>query len=108
MKLFKELIDETLEIRDLEELESAADLFHFGAEKGYYNKRQADEFNQVYWKVKNRCLGYEIANEVEGNKLDIISIVSSAPSEIKENKGELLKYVKDRIRALKGKISGIK
>ncbi|GFZ31705.1 hypothetical protein CSC2_22310 [Clostridium zeae] len=108
MKSFQSLINETLDAEDLEELEAAADLFQFGIEKGYYNRRQVDEFNNAYWSVKNRYLAYEIAQKVKANKLDIITIVSNAPAEIKENKNELLNYVNGRMKALKGKISGIK
>lgn len=108
MKPFQVLINETLEAEDLEELEAAADLFQFGIEKGYYNKRQVDEFNNAYWKVKNVCLAYQVAEQVKGNKLDIISIVSNAPAEIKNNKTELINYVNGRLRALRGKIKGIK
>lgn len=108
MKTFQTLIDETLQAEDLEELEAAADLFQFGIEKGYYNKRQANEFNNTYWKVKNKCLAYEIAEKVKGNRLDIITIVSNAPVNIKDNKSELLSYVNGRMKALKGKINGIK
>jgi hypothetical protein len=108
VKTFQSLINETLQAQDLEELEAAADLFQFGVEKGYYNKRQANEFNITYWKTKNRCLAYEIAEEVKGNTLDIIGIVSNAPVDIKENKGELINYVNGRIKALKGKIKGLK
>lgn len=103
MKAFKELIDETLQVENIEELEAAADLFQFGVEKGYYTKSQSDEFNSIYWKMKNRCLAYEISGEIKGNKLDVISIVSAAPMEIKDNKNELLNYVKGRLKALKGK-----
>ncbi|WP_125152363.1 hypothetical protein [Clostridium rectalis] len=105
MKTFQVLIDETLTAADIEELEAAADLFQFGIEKGYYNKRQADEFNTTYWKVKNRYLAYEISQTVKGNKLDIISIVSNAPSHVKNNKQDLLNYVNGRMKALKGKIN---
>lgn len=108
MKSFQVLIGETLEAEDLEELEAAADLFQFGIEKGYYNKRQVDEFNTAYWKVKNVCLAYEVAEQIKGNKLDIVSIVSNAPAEIKNNKSELINYVNGRLRALRGKIKGIK
>ena len=108
MKTFQSLIEETLKAEDMDELESAADLFQFGIEKGYYTKRQADEFNNTYWRVKNRQLAYEIAETVKGNKLDIISIVSNAPANIKNNKAELLNYVNGRIKALKGKINGIR
>ncbi|MFT8316140.1 MAG: hypothetical protein ABF633_18095 [Clostridium sp.] len=108
MKVFQDLVKETLELRDLEELESAADLFQFGIEKGYYNKRQADEFNNIYWKVKNKCLGYAIADVVKGNTLDIISIVTNAPADIKDNRSELIGYVNSRLKALKGKVTGIR
>jgi len=108
MKTFHDLIEETLQAEDIEELESAADLFQYGIEKGYYTKRQADEFNNTYWRVKNRYLAYEIAETVKGNTLDIISIVTSAPANIKNNKNELMNYVNGRMKALKGKISGIR
>lgn len=64
MKTFQDLISETLEVTDLEELESAADLFQFGIEKGYYTKKQVDEFNDTYWNVKNRLLTYSIAEKI--------------------------------------------
>lgn len=108
MKVFQELVKETLQAEDLEELESAADLFQFGVEKGYYTKRQADEFNNTYWKVKNKCLAFDISDIVKANPLDVISIVTSAPAEIKDNRTELINYVNGRLKALKGKITGIK
>lgn len=108
MKVFKVLIDETLQAENLEELEAAADLFQFGVEKEYYTKRQAAEFNTTYWKVKNRFLAYEVAKEVKGNKLDIITMVSSAPNDIKDNKSQLINYVNGRMKALKGKINGLR
>lgn len=108
MKTFQALINETLEVEDLEELEAAADLFQFGIEKGHYTKRQADEFNNVYWRVKDKYLAEEVSQEVKANFLDIISIVSKAPNDIKDNKYELVNYVNGRFKALKGKISGLK
>lgn len=108
MKTFHELIKETLQVEDLDELESAADLFQFGIEKGYYTKRQSDEFNETYWKVKNKCLAYEIAEKYKANVLDIISIVSKAPLEVKIDKAELFNYVNGRLKALRGKVGGIK
>lgn len=108
MKTFQTLIDETLKSRDLDELESAADLFQFGIERGYYNKKQANEFNTTYWKIKDKHLAHEIASEINSNRLNVISIVSNAPMNIKDNKTELLNYVNGRIKALRGKISGIK
>lgn len=108
MKTFQTLINETLAAENLEELEAAADLFQFGIEKGYYTKRQSDEFNTTYWKVKNKCLAFELSDEIKGNTLDLITIVTNAPNEIKDNKRELLDYVNGRLKALKGKIKGIK
>lgn len=108
MKTFEDLVNETLEVEDLEELESAADLFQFGIEKGYYTKRQADQFNITYWKIKNKCLAYDVAKEIKGNKLDIITMVTTAPNEIKENRKELINYVNGRVKALKGRIDGIR
>lgn len=108
MKTFQALINETLQAENLEELESAADLFQFGIEKGYYNKRQVDEFNNTYWKVKNICLAYEIGKEVKGNKLDIITIVTNAPSDIKNDMSQLLSYVNGRLKALRGNMKGLK
>ncbi|MFU0823576.1 hypothetical protein [Clostridium sp.] len=108
MKKFEDLINETLEAEDSEELEAAADLFQFGIEKGYYTKTQAARFNDTYWKVKDRCLAAEIAKQVKGNKLDIISIVSSASADVKNDNDKLISYVNDRLKALRGKIKGLK
>lgn len=108
MKSFQALINETLQAQDIEELEAAADLFQFGIEKGYYTKKQSDEFNDAYWKVKNKCLAYEVAEKVKGNVLDIISIVTKAPTEFKNDKNELINYVNGRLKALKGKVGGLK
>ncbi|MDP4145499.1 MAG: hypothetical protein Q8936_13605 [Bacillota bacterium] len=108
MKTFQSLINETLQAEDLEELEAAADLFQFGIERGYYNKRQSDEFNEAYWKVKNKWLAFEVAEKVKGNTLDIITMVTNAPPDVKNNMDELINYVNGRIKALKGKIKGIK
>lgn len=102
MKEFTILIDETLNVKDLEELESAADLFHHGLESNYYNKKQATEFNDIYWKLKNRFLAYECAVDIKGSQLDIINIVTSAPSDIKDDKQKLNNFVKNRMKAIKG------
>lgn len=108
MKKFEELIAETLDAESQEELESAADLFQFGIEKGYYNKNQVVKFNEVYWKVKDRCLVDEVAKQVKANRLDILSIISSAPMEYKNDTQKLVNYVNDRLKALKGKIKGLR
>ncbi|MBU5591938.1 hypothetical protein KQI89_09175 [Clostridium sp. MSJ-4] len=108
MKAFQDLITETLQVEDLEELEAAADLFQFGIEKGYYNKRQSDEFNLTYWKIKHKFLANDLAENIKINKLDLINIIANAPTDIKDDKSELVKYVNGRIKALKGKISGLK
>lgn len=108
VKPFDTLIKETLQAEDLDELEAAADLFQFGIEKGYYNKWQATEFNQAYWEVKNRCLALIIAEQIKGNKLDIIDIVRKAPIELKDDEDKLIEYVNGRIKALRGKIKGLK
>jgi hypothetical protein len=102
MKEFNTLIDETLNVNDLDELEAAADLFHYGLERNYYNNKQATEFNNVYWKLKNRFLAYECAANIKGSQLDIINIVVSAPSDIKDDKQKLNDYVKNRMKAIKG------
>lgn len=108
MKNFETLIDETLQAEDIEELEAAADLFQFGIEKGYYTKKQADEFNSTYWKVKNKWLAYEISENIKANMFDIMYIVANAPAGIKDDKDELFNYVSGRIKALKGKIGKLK
>lgn len=108
MKPIEVLIDETLHAEDIDELESAADLFQFGIEKGYYTKKNSDEFNIAYWKVKNKYLASEIAKNIKGNALDIISIVTSAPANIKDNNNELFNYVNGRIKALRGNIGGLR
>lgn len=108
MKSFETLINETLKAEDIDELEAAADLFQFGIEEGHYTKRQADDFNTTYWKVKNKLLAYDLSRTVKANVLDLISIVSSAPANVKNNRNTLLDYVNGRLKALKGKVSGLK
>lgn len=108
MKKFEELIAETLDSESQEELEAAADLFQFGIEKGYYNKNQVVKFNEVYWKVKDRCLADEVAKQVKANRLDILSIISNAPMDTKSDMKKLVNYVNDRLKALKGKIKGLR
>lgn len=108
MKTFQALINETLQVNDLDELESAADLFQFGIEKGYYTKKQVNEFNETYWKMKNKCLAYSIAEKTGGNLLDIMSIISKAPMHTKNDEFELTSYVNSRLKALKGKMNGFK
>lgn len=108
MKSFETLINETLKAEDIDELEAAADLFQFGIEEGHYTKRQADDFNITYWKVKNKLLAYDLSRTVKANVLDLISIVSSAPANVKNNRNDLLDYVNGRLKALKGKVSGLK
>lgn len=105
MKDFKTLINEMLEVHDLEELEAAADLFQFGLESNYYTGKQATEFNLVYWRMKNRFLANECAIHIKGSQLDIISIVSSAPSNLKDDKQKLNDYVKNRMKAMKGNLN---
>jgi hypothetical protein len=104
MKDFKELIEETSTIANLEELEAAADLFDFGIEKGHYNLRQAKDFNATYWKMKNRILAGMVSAEVKGNALDIMSIVESAPDNLKDNLNNLIGYVNNRLKALRGSL----
>ncbi|SHJ72629.1 hypothetical protein SAMN02745163_02437 [Clostridium cavendishii DSM 21758] len=108
MKTFQKLIEETLDCEDLEELEAAADLFQFGIEKGYYNKRHVYKFNDAYWSVKNRHLAHELGKEIKASKPDIANIVANAPNDIKDDKEKLKSYVNGRLKALKGKIHGIK
>jgi hypothetical protein len=104
MKEFNTLIEETSNVKDLEELEAAADLFHYGLENNSYTKKQATEFNNVYWKLKNRFLAYECAVNTKGSQLDIINIVTNAPSDIKDDKEKLNNYVKNRMKAIKGNV----
>ncbi|KEI04392.1 hypothetical protein IRP63_06715 [Clostridium botulinum] len=108
MKTFDSLICETIEAEDIDELESAADLFQFGIEKGYYDKKQADEFNNTYWKIKTNFLANEISKKVKMNRLDITYIISNAPVDIKNDINSLTDYVFKRVKSLKGKIGGIK
>lgn len=104
MKAFDKLVDETLNVEDMEELEAAADLFDYGLESGFYTKRQVKEFNNIYWKAKNRLLAYNFFDKSKGNALDIISIVTSAPSDIKDDNKKLEDYVNNRLKMMKGKV----
>jgi hypothetical protein len=101
-------MNETLQIKDIEELEAAADLFQYGIEKGYYTNREANEFNHTYWEVKNKCLAYDLSKDIKINFLDLISIITNAPNNIKDSRRDLIDYVNGRLKALKGKISGLK
>ncbi|MDT8717447.1 hypothetical protein IAI10_12320 [Clostridium sp. 19966] len=102
MKSFQQLLDETRKAEDMQELEAAADLFQYGAEKGYYSIKQAHDFNNVYWEMKDRFLAFELGKTIKTNTLDLIAIVKNAPMNIKENENELYSYVNGRLKALKG------
>jgi hypothetical protein len=103
VKEFTTLLDETQNVIDLQELEAAADLFHYGLENGHYTKKQATEFNILYWKVKNRMLAYDCVDSSKGSFLDVIAIVTNAPSDVKDDTKKLKSYVNSRLKAIKGR-----
>lgn len=104
MKKFELLINETLQVESLEELESAADIFDFHLSKGYYNRVQAIEFNKQYWNKKNSLICQGIQASIKDlNSIDLFYIVSKAPIHIKENKPELIAYVNRIKKNLRGK-----
>lgn len=104
MKKFDNLIHETINVQDIQELESAADLFQFGIEKGYYNRLQTIEFNKQYWNTKNRLITESITDCIKDiNILDLTSIVAKAPLTTRENRNELIAYVNRIKKNLRGK-----
>lgn len=107
MKSYQEFINQVNQINDIEDLEITADFFQFGIEKGWYSKRQSDDFNQNYWKIKNKLITESIykANNKKLNYIQLLSIVTAAPAELKNNDTyeELVRYINDRIKALKSK-----
>lgn len=102
MKTFKSLLTETEQITDMEELESSADLFQYGLEKGYYTLLQTKEYNNTYWRIKNNIITKAIKDKFQNiNSLDLTYIVTNAPVGIKENENELISYVRDVLKRLK-------
>lgn len=106
MKTFKNLIKETSQVKDLEELESSADLFQYGLDKGNYTLSQSKQFNELYWNVKNKLIAIDLYNSgvfKDINYLQLLSIIAGAKGNIKDNKDKLEQYIKERVHALKKK-----
>lgn len=106
MKSYQNLLNETLQSADIEELESAADLFQYGLEKGYYTRLQQQEFNNNYWSMKNKFITDSITEDIKGvntivNIIDLIYMVSKAPATVKEDKQQLIAYINKIIKSLK-------
>lgn len=102
MRKFDMLLDETKQVIDLEELEASADLFQYGLDNNYYNRLQQHDFNNLYWQLKNKFLAQSIENNFKNtNCLDIIYIVSKAPSTVKENQQQLIAHVSKILKSLK-------
>ena len=106
MKNFNDFIKEIQNVSNLEELESGADLFDSGIERGCYNTRQANEFNKVYWNRKNKLItDYIYKDNKNINYLRLLNIVRNAPSSIKDNIEKLTTYTNKIIKIFKiGKV----
>jgi hypothetical protein len=86
MKEFNNFVREMKDADTLEELESGADLFADGIERGYYSQRQSNEFNKIYWNKKNRLItDYVYRNNKNVGYLKLISIIKNAPVSIKDD-----------------------
>lgn len=104
LEKYNNFIVETKECENLSELEYAADQFDKGIIKGIYSVRQSKNFNTVYWELKNQLICDSIKNEFEGfNKLDLLSMVKSAPNNLKDNKKELVYYIRSIVKNLRKK-----
>ena len=106
MKEFNSFIKEIKNVDTLEELESGADLFDSGVERGNYNVRQSNEFNKIYWNKKNRLITDCIyKNNKNINYLKLINIIKNAPVLIKDDMKKLTTYINKITKTLKtGKI----
>lgn len=106
MKTFKNLIEETEQVQNIDELESAGDIFQYGLDKGIYTLSQSKQFNELYWNIKNKLMTIDLYNSAKFkdiNYLQLLSIVTGAKGNIKDNKDELEQYIRNRISALKKK-----
>lgn len=102
MKKFNDFIKEVQSSISIEEIESAADLFDFGIDRGCYTMNQARQFNEVFWNVKNRLITKEIYKlNPKTNYLNLLAIVTDASPNIKKDKKKLVQYINERLRSLK-------
>lgn len=101
---FENLLSETKTILDIEELESAADLFQMGLESGTYKLFESKIFNETYWGSKNRILANEMyVKNPNFNYMVLLGIIKDCKSKLKENQKDLEYYVYEIIRGFKGK-----
>ena len=96
MKKISEFLEEISNTYNLEELESGADLFQFGVDKGYYRKSEIGLFNKRYWDKKHQLLTNEIYKATKIPYLKLFNIVKAAPSRTKEDICNLKKFVFNR------------
>ena len=101
---FESLLEQTKTITDIEELESAGDLFQYGLDQGSYTLLNTTTFNKTFWEVKNRIITTNYFNENKNsNYMNLLSIITSAPVKIKEDAQELRIYIRGIMQGLKGK-----
>jgi len=102
MKKFNEFVTEMRNVETLEELESGADLFAYGVDKGYYTTSQIKEFNRVYWNMKDEMLCSEIYKEsMDTNYLQTLRILKGASATTKMDKKATRDYIKKISKAIK-------
>ena len=106
MKEFNNFIKEIKNVDTLEELESGADLFADGINRGNYNTRQSNEFNKIYWNRKNKLItNWIYRNNKNINYLRLVNIVKNAPVLIKDDMKKLSIYINKIVKILKtGKV----
>jgi hypothetical protein len=102
---FTTLINETETLTDLEELESAKNLFQYGISKaGCYTIAQSIQFNKTYTSSLNRILTEDLCkSNINFKYLTILEIVTLAPAKMKEDNKRLNMYVRDIMKNLCGK-----
>ena len=105
MKNINEFVSEIRDVHSLEELESGADLFQFGVDRGDYTVKEIDFFNHTYWDKKNHLLARQLYRENRTNYLRLFDIIRHAPAIIKDDIKQLKQYIYGRNNGFKGKVA---
>jgi len=106
MKNFRMFINEMKSAESIEELESGADLFQYGCDKGYYSVGQAKEFNTIYHALKTKINDEIMCSEIYKENMDIpylqaLTIIRHAPDSVKQDKKDLKVHIKKILKALR-------
>lgn len=105
MKNINDFVAEIREVHTLEELESGADLFQFGVDRGDYTIKEVNLFNYIYWNKKNHLLARQLYKENRTNYLRLFDIIKYAPAIIKDDIKQLKQYIYSRNNGFKGKVA---